>query len=206
MPKTDPHDRQRNYEGLESLVEDLLFTKYISEHLASGVDGWDAYKERAGRDAGGEAKMQIYSSVQLIAWIRLHSTFGNIILFKALFPLLDLKLVCLAVVWNYGPTLFDVSYFNEKMDSSNLMKVISMQLANGRGKNVWKCGIEVGASTIIRPMSDHFFPSSDHSFPSDQNFNSSNYSLVSLSYLSMYASIKVTQYSRMAHLNADIWK
>ena len=78
------------------------------------------------------------------------------------------------------------------MDSSNLMKVISMQLASGKGKNVWKCGIEVGASTIIRPMSDHFFPSSDHSFPSDQNFNSSNSSLVSLSYLSMYASIKVT--------------
>ena len=30
------------------------------------------------------------------------------------------------IVWNDGPTLSDVSYFNEKMDSSNLMKVISM--------------------------------------------------------------------------------
>ena len=120
-------------------------------------------------------------------------TFGIVVLFKAFLLLLDLKLSLLGVVWNNGPTLFDVSYFNEKMDSSNLMKVISMQLASGRSKkNVWKCGIEVGASTIIRPMSDHFFPSSDHSFPSDQNFNSSNSSLVSLSYLSMYASIKVT--------------
>ena len=156
--------------------------QHISQHLAS-VEMLPGEGHPEAQGWSQNANLQIYSA----HWPRLQFVLIHWPLIVIIFQFFSLVWNLLVrIVWNYGPTPFDVSYFNEKMDSSNLMKVISIQLANGRAKNVWKCGTEVGASKIILLLSDHFFPSSDHSFPSDQNFNSSNSSFISLSYLSIY--------------------
>ena len=110
----------------------MLFIKNSNSSPALVEDGWDVYKSGRDWDVVQSQNANLFkalaqTSVKTFSLSHLGSSY--------FFSCSQLDLMSIdqgkeksahGIVWNDGPTLSDVSYFNEKMDSSNLMKVISM--------------------------------------------------------------------------------